>query len=170
MRLDVAKKPAKKPAAKRPPGRPSDYRPEIGDVICGLLAEGKALAHICQLEGMPHVSTVFRWMRLHDEFREAYTRAREDQADFLADEMQVIADEDPQLLSAGDEDGKGAILRVDSAFEQWRRTRIDTRKWIASKLKPKRYGDRISQEVSGPDGKPLAPVAPIIKLTVKGPA
>jgi hypothetical protein len=68
-----------------------------------------------------------------------YTRAREDQADTLADEIQAISDEMP--LETTDKDGN---TKFDSAYIQWMRLRVDSRKWIASKLKPRKYGDKIA--------------------------
>lgn len=149
-----------------PAGRPTDYTPELGDLICALLAEGKPLnAIVKSVDGMPNLVTVYRWLRVHEEFRKLYMQSREDQADTLAEEMLEIADEEPQLQNEKDTD----LLKVDGAFEAWRRTRIDTRKWIASKMKPKRYGEKLTQEVTGADGKalPVAQVQPIINLTVK---
>ena len=70
------------------------------------------------------------------EFAEQYARAREVQAETLADEIVSIADED------GD--------------PQRQRLRVDARKWVASKLKPKRYGDKVTNEHTGADGGPVA--------------
>jgi hypothetical protein len=50
----------------------------------------------------------------------------------------------------------GEIIKtVDSASVQHARLRIDTRKWAASKLKPKKYGDKVVSEISGPSGRPI---------------
>jgi len=35
------------------------------------------------------------------------------------------------------------------------RLRVDSRKWLASKLAPKKYGEKVSAELSGPDGGPI---------------
>lgn len=78
---------------------------------------------------MPDTSTVFRWLAKHEDFREQYARAREEQAETHADEIIDIADDfadDPNS----------------------RRVRIDARKWIASKLKPKKYGDKTDHNVA----------------------
>jgi hypothetical protein len=117
-------------------GRPSAYTPAITAVICARLAAGEPLTKICQDDGMPDVSTVYRWIEAQPPFRDLYARAREDQADTLADEMVRIADEEPDPAKA--------------------RVRVDARKWVASKLKPKKYGDKVTQEVSGPNGAPLS--------------
>lgn len=103
-------------------GRPSDYSPEIADNICELLAQGKSLVKICQDLDIGY-TTVRQWLKAHEEFARNYTLAREDQGDYIADETMDIAD-DPTIPA--DE----------------KRIRIDTRKWYAGKLKPKKYGDK----------------------------
>lgn len=150
--------------------RPTEYSDEVADLICGLLAEGKSLRSILALDGMPNARYVYQWMREHPEFGKQYARAREDQADCLADEIQDIADEDPtiaftQLVRNGTEFD---VAKVDSAVEQWRKTRIDARKWIAAKLKPKKYGEKVAAELSGPGGKELtlAAAAPVINFAL----
>lgn len=176
------KVPAKKRAPKKPPppvvdrsppvkpeqldtsGKPVDFTPELGDLICGLISEGHSLRRICELDGMPHISTIFSWRRRYKDFDEQYARAREDRADALAEDIQEIADEDPKLveiiLPNGDPTGE---LRVDAAYENWRKTRIDSRKWLASKFGPRKYGEKVTQEHTGPEGKPLMdPNAPAV--------
>lgn len=103
-------------------GRPSDYSPAVSDQICERLADGESLRRICQDSDMPNKATVFRWLNAHEEFRDQYARAREEQAETLADEIVLIADTE--------EDANRA------------RVKIDARKWVAGKLKPKAYGDK----------------------------
>jgi hypothetical protein len=73
---------------------------------------------------------------------------REEQADTLADEIQAIADEPPQEIV----DDKG-ISRTDSGWVTWQKNRVDARKWVAAKLKPKKYGER--QVLAGDAENPL---------------
>lgn len=113
-----------------PAGRPSDFTQEAADKICALISEGKSLRTIAKVEGMPSTETMYNWMRLFPEFLERYARAKEDQADAFAEEMLDLADDDT----------------VDTNRS---RLQIDTRKWLAMKLKPKKYGERITQEHTG---------------------
>jgi hypothetical protein len=126
-------------------GRPSEYTPEMAATICARLAEGEPLTRMCKEPDMPNVVTVYRWMAKHEEFCKLYARAREDQADTMADQIIDIADE------TGDPHDK--------------RVRVDARKWIAAKLKPKRYGDK--QIHTGPDGE-SAPVLHVTATDVRG--
>jgi hypothetical protein len=61
--------------------------------ICELLATGKSLREICELDGKPAASTVFLWLANDTQFSEQYARAREAQADALFDEILGIADD-----------------------------------------------------------------------------
>lgn len=88
---------------------------------------------------MPGRATVLRWLRDHEEFRAQYEMARMEQADVLADEIIEIADQSPGHTEHG----------TDSGAVQHQRLRVDARKWVASKLKPKVYGDKQAIEHSG---------------------
>ena len=127
-----------------PAGRPSEYNKETGDKICEQLMDGKSLRLICQEEGMPNRSTVFRWIHQNEEFRNQYAHAREEQADLLFDECLSIADQ------YDDNQDKLNVEHIQRA-----KLRIDTRKWMAGKLRPKKYGEKVQQELSGPDGQQL---------------
>lgn len=117
------------------PGRPSSYSDEIADRICESLVDGKSLRSICLAEDMPGISTVFRWLASNESFREQYERARDAQADTLADEIIDIADDGSNDFMGEDEKYNGdAVARS--------KLRVDARKWVAAKLKPKKYGDK----------------------------
>jgi len=129
-------------------GRPSDYNPELTDKICSLLAEGISLRTICSAPDMPSKTSVFRWMRTNEDFRVQYEKAKEESADALVEEMLDIADENPVIIE-NDENGGVKTTKLDSAGIARNRLRVDTRKWVASKLKPKRFGDKTAVEHSG---------------------
>jgi hypothetical protein len=93
---------------------------------------------------MPNRAAVFRWLSKDEDFRNQYAHAREEQAEALADDIIAIAD---QYDTAKDALEPDLIQRA--------KLRIDSRKWVASKLKPKKYGDKIQTEVSGKDGGPI---------------
>lgn len=123
-------------------GRPSKYTQELADLICNQLSEGISLRTVCLGEGMPDKTTVFSWMRLHKEFLAQYARAKEESADALAEEIIDISDETNQVIRSGAEKKSGA-------YAQAQRLRVDTRKWIMSKMKPKKYGDKIDVTSDG---------------------
>ena len=117
-------------------GRPSDYLVEVADDICSLLASGESLNSICKKTGFPNRSTVYRWLREHDEFRNNYARASDDRADGIFEEMLDIAD------SAEEETASIAKARLQ----------IEARKWILGKMNPKKYGDKQTVEMTGANG------------------
>ncbi len=122
-------------------GRPSLYTDKLAAKICRRLAEGESLRAICADKAMPGISTVMGWLfdGNHNGFSEQYARAREAQAEIRADEIVDIADDDTNDFTA-DKDGK---LVANSEHIQRSRLRVDARKWIAAKLLPKRYGDKL---------------------------
>ena len=125
----------------------------MGDTICGRIAEGESLRKICQDDWMPDRVTIYRWLAADPDFCNQYTRAREDQADTLADEIIAIADEQPEVIAVVNKNGELIEHKLDNAFLQWQKNRIDARKWTAMKLKPKKYGERLVHA-----GDPEAPM------------
>lgn len=140
-------------------GRPSSFTQEIADQICERLSLGESLRSICRDEAMPSQSMVFRWLSSDQQFREQYAHAREVQADSWADDILEIADD-----KSGDEivDPESGNSRFNSEYAARSRLRVDTRKWLMARMAPKKYGEKITQEVTGADG---APLVPIINLT-----
>lgn len=120
-------------------GRPSIYSDELADEIClRISTSNKGLHSICKGDDMPAYSTVFHWLNDKSKnFLDKYEKAKEHQADFLADEILEIADDSSNDIITNDE-GK----KVQNAeYVQRSRLRVDARKWIASKLKPKKFGE-----------------------------
>ena len=134
-------------------GRPSEYSIDIALAICSRIAEGESLREIVKTEGMPDRVTIYRWLLAQEDFRNHYTRAREDQADTYADEIIAIADEPPEVIAVTDKHGALIEHKLDGAYLQWQKNRIDARKWTAMKLKPKKYGERV--QIAGSKEEPM---------------
>ena len=107
-------------------GRPSKYSEELADAICTRLAQGESMRSVCRDDDMPVMDTMWRWIREKEDFSEQYARAKQESADAIIEDILDIADE-------------GEDVARD-------RLRIDARKWVASKLKPKKYGDTTKLE------------------------
>ncbi len=125
---------------------------EIRTTICERLAAGESLRAICRDEGMPDATSVFRWLEEDAEFATKYARAREVQAELLADEMVEIADDSTndfmeRKRRKGDEEVTETAF--DAEHVQRSKLRIETRRWIAEKLLPKKYGAKQQVEHSG---------------------
>jgi len=116
--------------------RPCEYTPERAEVLCAYLSSGMSLRTACKQKNMPDCATVFSWMRKFPEFLKQYEKAKEESADALAEEILDIADD-----STNDWIELNGKVVADKEHVQRSRLRVDARKWIASKLKPKKYGD-----------------------------
>lgn len=126
--------------------RPSDYTDELACDICGKISEGQSLRKICAAKGMPDRTTVFRWLDKDMAFRDQYARAREAQTEFWAHEIIEIADtplEGQRTEEGTNADGEPFSKTVREDMLGHRRLQIDARKWLMSKLAPKKYGDKL---------------------------
>jgi hypothetical protein len=134
-------------------GRKTDYNEDIAAEICVRLSLGESLRTITKDSRMPSQQTVYTWIFKFPEFMERYTRAREEQAETHADQIVDIADETPSLMPVMDKEGNVIEVKMDSAYLQWQKNRMDARKWTAMKLKPKKYGDKVTH--AGDDANPV---------------
>lgn len=128
-------------------GRPTDYTKDMADKICEKISGGLSLRAICAEPGMPARGTVYRWLIENADFQDQYTRAREKQADYFAEEIIEIAD--------------GA--EAESAAVSKAKLQIDARKWAASKIAPKKYGDKQEIDVKSSDGS----MTPTVRLNAE---
>lgn len=136
-------------------GRPTIFTNELADEICERIANGESLRMICREEDKPALSTVFRWLSNDRAFQDQYAMARDEQAETFADELVSISDE--QEYEKVEIDGVPLAVKFDSTAVARNRLRVDTRKWVASKLKPKKYGDR--QVIAGDPEAPILTVS-----------
>jgi len=135
---------------KKPTGRPSDYSELVAGEICERMVRGEGLLKICSDPGMPARQTVYRWLEANEGFRDRYVRAREALMDFYAEQILVIAfDESGDIVVDQAPDGRSKTV-ANHAKVQRDRLKVDSLKWIASRLFPKRYGDKM--ELLGQDG------------------
>lgn len=119
-------------------GRPTVYDEQTASDILARLAEGESLRSICRSDEMPAESTVRLWaLDDREGFAARYTRARELQAERWAEEVLDISD-----------NGKAG----DMVQMMQLRLRVDARKWLLSKLLPKKYGESATLKHTGPDG------------------
>lgn len=133
-------------------GRPSIFSPELAELICSRLSEGESLRSVCRDEAMPCTATVFGWLAKDKVFLEQYARAMEARTNAMAEEILEIADD-----SSGDavRDPETGDERMDAEFVARSRIRIDTRKWLMARMAPRKYGDKVTQEISGPNGSAI---------------
>ena len=152
-------RPKVRPAAANLPvkaGRPSSYTLELAESFCAELACGRPMKEICADPGMPDARTIFRWLNQHEEFQRLYVIARAAACDAMAAEILEIADDtSSDWIEEPAKSGNGRVRRADNAVVQRARLRIESRKWLLSKLKPEKYGDVQQTQLTGPGGGPL---------------
>ena len=138
-------------------GKPSGFKQDIANEICRRMAEGESLRQICRDEAMPNKAMVMRWLKngKFPKFVEQYARAREQLLEYWADEIIDIADDaSNDYMERTSRDG-GTEIAYNAEHVQRSKLRIDARKWLLSKLVPKKYGDRIETTVKGDAEQPL---------------
>jgi hypothetical protein len=125
------------------------FSPELFDTICEDIAGGQSLVAICKSADMPSYTSVMNWLgnaTLDAEHKlvEKYARAREAQADYLAYESLDIADDasNDWMERNGKNDAPGWVLNGEHV--QRSKLRVDQRRWMAGKLAPKKYGDKLA--------------------------
>lgn len=121
-------------------GRPSIYTPALADIICKKIATSTVgLRKLCsENPELPDQTTINEWRFSNHAFSLQYTKAKQVQSELLAEECLDIADDSSHDIKYGKDDEEFC----NTEFVQRSRVRIDTRKWLASKLAPKIYGDR----------------------------
>lgn len=123
--------------------RPTDYSPEMVDAICDQMVNGKGLLKICSDPEMPSRTTIYRWLATNPEFRKRFAEAREALMDYYAEQILNIAfDESGDVIIDQGKDGKTSAV-ANHAKVQRDRLKVDSLKWTASRLFPKRYGDKM---------------------------
>jgi hypothetical protein len=141
---DVTGEPQTKEVTKM--GRPSKYSDEVAHEICTRLGLGESLRKICRDDHMPSLASVMSWLTTKPDFLDQYTRAREIQAETQFDELVDIVDQPPELNYVTDKNGELVEVKFDSSYVAWMKLRVDTRKWTAARMAPKKYGEHKAPE------------------------
>lgn len=138
-----------------PAGRPTDYTKELGDKICSGIAEGKSLKKITEADdSLPTLTTIFNWLRVHKEFLDNYTCAKEQGTEAWHEELTELGEE--VIRKSQEVDAKSS-----NAVVQAYKLKADNMKWSMSKMKPKKYGDKLDMTTNGKDLP--SPILPVIK-------
>jgi len=121
-----------------PAGRPTTYTPELAKFVCDTIASHpNGLRKLTAMyEEFPHQSTIYAWLASHEEFSKQYLDARRKQATVLADSMLEITDDLPVY-----EDKEGNE-RIDAGMLGKAKLEFEVKKWHASKMEPKIFGDK----------------------------
>lgn len=129
---------------KRKTGRPSIYTEELANKICERMARGEPIVQICKDEDMPNNDTIYSWVLENkgadkdgkNGFSDKYRLGREAQAEFLFEELLTISDRSDEIV-------EGADRMIAGALAANQKLKVETRKWVISKILPKKYGDKL---------------------------
>jgi hypothetical protein len=141
-------------APKKPHGTLPEHKIKLCDAVIDGMQGGLSCFKACQSAGVNH-STFLMWVRDDEQLANNYTRAREDLIERMATEIMEISDQDVEIQPDG---------KKDWAAIQKHKLQVDTRKWLLSKLAPKKYGEKL--EVSGDAANPIA-IQRIERVVVK---
>ena len=122
---------------------------EAAEALCDVIADGGNLKEFCRDRNFSH-SSVLRWINAQPARLDLYAHAREARADLLADEIVAISEEDRMVRALNPETGEIEDVTFDATAVQRNRLRVDARKWVAAKLRPRVYGDKLA--LGGADG------------------
>lgn len=134
---------------------PAVYTVELADKICELIIEPMNLRDICARNDMPCVTTFFKWLRIHEDFAEQYARAKEEQAEIMAADMLEIADDGRNDFEEKKNKDGSTYIALRSEHVTRSKLRVEARKWLMSKFKPKKYGDAAMIKHADADGNSL---------------
>lgn len=128
-------------------GTPPKYNETVANRICELMSEGLSMQAILrdyQHDGVPtNMNTIYNWLGEHEEFRLKYTQARKDQQHFYVAQMVDIADD----------------LGIPP---EHKKHMLNARQWLATKVLPEQYGDRVRAELTGAGGGPVQVQATVV--------
>ena len=132
---------------------PTRFTQQLADQICSKLADGLSVRKIA-IELQIERATIRRWRDTNEEFRSQYAHAREEGMDVLVDEIIEIADDSSNdTIKIYNDEGEEIGEKANSEWINRSRLRVDARKWSASKIAPKVYGDKL--ELGGKGGGPI---------------
>ncbi len=125
--------------------------PQAADQVCSLIADGYTLRQIAQKIDCG-LGTISQWAAEDAKFAELYARAKMARLEAMADELVDISDEGVNDWYDRELDSGGVVQAPDHEHIARSKLRVDTRKWLLSKLVPKQYGDKLAVEHSGEIG------------------
>src|ERR1035437_7416782 len=123
-------------------GRPTLYTEELTDNICDLIADGNSLKKIAAMEGMPDKASMFRWLSSYKRFSDNYARATEQRTEAQLEMLNELGDTAIELSQSTGEKRAGAVVQAI-------RVKADNLKWVMSKMKPKKYRDKLDMTSDG---------------------
>lgn len=125
-------------------GRPTIYSEKLAREFCDRLSRGISLRTVCLADDMPSMDTIYHWIHDKKDFSEQYAQAKENSADALNEVLLDLGDDAIKLSQEVDN-------KVSNAVVSAVKLKADNLKWYMSKMKPKKYGDKMDMTTNGKD-------------------
>ena len=149
---------------RHPRGGPSKFTEALADEIVLRLSAGETLRSICRDEHTPSWKAVYDWIADKADFASRIARARELGEDAIAQECLDIADNATNdWMEKRDSSGDAVGWQLNGDHVQRSKLRIETRLKLLAKWNPKKYGDKMQTELSGPNGSAIVPIINITR-------
>lgn len=158
----------------RPPFVPKDhkvltYSEELAMEFCSRMLDngGRSLSSVCRDPDMPIPQTIFSWFRKHPEFHALYLDAVQARADLIFEEMLDIADTTEEGQEVTERQTEEGTFTTTKTFDRiaHRSLKIDTRKWMLTRMAPRKYGDKL--QVGGAADLPPVSTVDVTKLSTQ---
>ena len=130
------------------------YSAKKAQAICDAIASSSiSVRELSKQDDMPCESTIYKWLSENEDFSEKYAHAKKSQLEYMANEIVDIADsaENDYMRRQGRDDDEDSGWVTNGEAIQRSKLRIETRKWLMSKLNAKKYGDKT--QLTGADGE-----------------
>jgi hypothetical protein len=142
----------------------STFTQALFDKICDLIAEGMSLREVCKIKGMPNRRTFHDWHQRTPELQTQYDRACLEREDLYFEQIIAIADECRKGIKTTTKgSGKSKTVEtVETDMTERAKIQIDARKWTLARMNRKKYGDHVTEELTGPNGGPLQVIKRVV--------
>lgn len=148
-------------------GRKTTYTAAKAKKICDVIASSSiSVRELSSQDDMPCEVTIYKWLNDNEEFAKNYAHAKKSQLEYMANEIVDIADnaENDYMRRQGRDDDEDSGWVTNGEAIQRSKLRVDTRKWLMSKLNAKKYGDKT--QLTGADGEGPVEVSQIVRTVV----
>ncbi len=123
--------------------------PELFEAILAQVAEGRSVSSVLEPEGMPHRSTFHDYVANTEGAADKYARACEERETRMFEQIEQIADDARNdFMEVARKDGSKDVV-FDREHVERSKLRIEARKWMLGKMRPKKYGDKLDVEHGG---------------------
>ncbi len=128
--------------------RPTILTPEVKEAFFDAILDGVSVREFCKRDGAPEERTIYKALARDPEFVQDYARVKDMMMVRFEADLIEIADDTAQDTHTTTYEGGVERTSPNTEWISRARLRVDTRKWLMSKLAPKKYGDhlKIDQE------------------------